>query len=71
MCLAVLAPPVGRYFVLKASHLALAFLLPPQGEKCQQRDIVEMMEAVGFGPTLGISPIRLPQIPFLFGFMLP
>ena len=27
MCLAVSAPPVGRYFVLKASHLALAFLL--------------------------------------------
>ena len=32
---------------------------------------VKMMEAVGFGPTLGISPIRLPQIPFPFGFMLP
>ena len=30
-----------------------------------------MVEAVGFGPTLGISPIRLPQIPFQFGFMLP
>jgi hypothetical protein len=42
MCLAVSAPPVGRYFVLKASHLALAFLLPSQGEKCQQRDIVEI-----------------------------
>ena len=37
--LGCLAPPVGRYFVLKASHLALAFLLLPKREKCQQKDI--------------------------------
>lgn len=30
-----------------------------------------MAEAAGFEPASGISPVRLPQTPYLFGCMLP
>lgn len=30
-----------------------------------------MAEAAGFEPASGISPVRLPQTPYLFGYMLP
>lgn len=33
--------------------------------------IAKVVDAMGFGPILGISPVRLPQTPCLFGFMHP
>lgn len=32
---------------------------------------LKLVDAMGFGPILGISPVRLPQTPCLFGFMHP
>ena len=32
---------------------------------------LKLVDAMGFGPILGISPVHLPQTPCLFGFMHP
>ena len=32
---------------------------------------LKLVDAMGFEPILGISPVRLPQTPCLFGFMHP